>query len=689
MAGKRQHYIPRFLQSGFLDDPDHKAKRTWLHRRNTPALLVSTKDIGVGDNFYSKIQSDGAKTLDDIITEIEVGLLHEFSTFKNAREGEVLDSKAAARFTVHLVLRTSHLRSLFEQGAVKVFDAAIPIITDSDIVRRHIKLDDSGGSFELKEMIDESLGSLSAEELSMPVPLVRRMLEFKVRENFEIFFEEKNSTMVQVLKDLFLPMRDQIRDAHNKMLEAAKHTVWEDELSKLSWCVQEVVGAVLPDCVALARVAGKELAPLLLSGTKNIDLVIFPLSHNRLLIGRADNHDAIDIKAVNVASATCSDSFFISRRHEDGSELSQYIGRKSANTIDAAVKEAFSSFRLAEHEKDNDSPPSSKSIQTVSGFSSSFSLKLKDFGDAEMAKGIGNILQVVIGELGQDIPISVLDGITFSQDYPAAILELDRGGAFVSKSQSRNYGRPVAKSVRVIREGKVKIHLVIDASIAYLLLSDKEEDLSYSIHLLVAQLSEVLHASFYEPLLENDRNVEIDELGKMLFVSVSHAPSSYFCARKSAFSDLNAGKDYATLVKDSYASAKENICAARMEYRVSGNVEILLDTALPQLSFFLTHAAEWLGHRDGLPESEFFPGSKLLDDLGVLELNLWLELFGRDLRKLYDTEGQFTTKNIFSLSRHVERILWTFQICPWLMEDGIIYVTVPFGNDLASLSVDL
>ncbi|WP_117216311.1 hypothetical protein [Pseudomonas coronafaciens] len=689
MAGKRQHYIPRYLQSGFLDDPYHKAKRTWLHRRNMSALLVATKSIGVSENFYSKIRSDGAKTLDDIITEIEVDILHEFSAFKNAREGEAVDSKAAARLTVHLVLRTAHLRSLFEQGAVKAFDAAIPIFSDSDIIRRHINLDDSGGSVELKKMIDQALCALSGEELSMPVPLVCRILEFRVRENFESFFEEKNSTIIQVLKDILLPVQDQIRDAHNKILEASKQTVWEDELSKLSWRVQEVVGAILPDCVALARVVGKELSPLIFNGAKNIDLVIFPISHNRLLIGRADNHNAIDIKTVNVASATCSDSFFISHRNEDGEGLSQYIGQKSTNTIDAAVKEAVFSFRLAEHEKNNDNSLPSKSIQAASDSSSSFSLTFKDFGDAEMVKGIGNILQAVIGELGQDIPISALDGVTFSQDYPAAILEIDRGGAFVSKSQPRDYGRPVAKSVRVIREGKVKVHLVVDALIAYLLLSNKEEDVSYSIHLLLAQLSEVLHASFYEPLLESDRNAEIDGVSKMLFSSVSHAPISYFCARKSAFFDMNAGESYAALVKDSYASAKEKICSARMDYRVSDNIEMLLNTALPQLSFFLTHAAEWLGHRDGLPESEFFPGSKLLDDLEVLELNLWLELFGRDLRELYDTEGQFTTKNIFSLSRHVERILWTFQICPWLMEDGTIYVTVPFDDDLAALSVDL
>lgn len=75
MAGRRQHYIPQFLQRGFLDDPDHTAKRTWLHRRESKARLVGTRDIGVGECFYSKIRTDGSKTLDDLISEIEIELL--------------------------------------------------------------------------------------------------------------------------------------------------------------------------------------------------------------------------------------------------------------------------------------------------------------------------------------------------------------------------------------------------------------------------------------------------------------------------------------------------------------------------------------------------------------------------------------------------------------------------------------
>ena len=53
MAGKRQHYVPRLLQRGFLHDPSEKAERTWLHRRGVDAELVGIRDIGTEDWFYS------------------------------------------------------------------------------------------------------------------------------------------------------------------------------------------------------------------------------------------------------------------------------------------------------------------------------------------------------------------------------------------------------------------------------------------------------------------------------------------------------------------------------------------------------------------------------------------------------------------------------------------------------------
>ncbi|AZD15185.1 hypothetical protein [Pseudomonas chlororaphis] len=688
MAGKRQHYVPRFLQCGFLDDPDHKAKRAWLHRRNAQAQLVGIKDIGVGENFYSKLQTDGAKTLDDLITEIEVELLQEFSTLKRMPVNQPIDPKIAARLTTHLMLRTAYLRSLFEQGATKVFDAAISLFTDPEVAQSLIDLDKFSGVIDLKGMIDEALQTFPLDSLSFPRPLAHRTLSFMVRENFASLFEESGVLITQLLTDLPAKISISIRNAHNKVLEVTQQTKWEEGLAELSWCVQDIVGAVLPDCVVLAREVGHELKPLLLSNRKNINLVILPLAHDRLLIGWKGAKGSIDVKSLNAASAACSDSFFISHRADDGMTLSQLIGQRSINTINASISEALSDFRLPSKDIKASNIPYEPDINgTQSIISTSFSLVLKDFGNSGMATRLGEILKVIIHETGQGIPISTLDGITFALDYPTALATLDRGDKATnfSESQPRDYGRPVAKTVQVLRKGKPKLHIVIDAVIADWLLSEDDDNRASAIHLLLTMLSELVHKNRYETQLEGASTVAPDEVSKMLLSSISTAPSSYFCAKQSAFADPKAGERYAGLVKDSFAAAQEAIKAARIVYRTSNDINALLNVALPRISFVLTHAAEWLGHREGLPEHDSFPGSSLPGDLEAFELNRWLELFGRDLRNLYNLEGQFTTDNIFALSRHVERLLWTVQICPWPMEDGSPYVSVPLGNDLAIL----
>ncbi|WP_244104177.1 DUF4238 domain-containing protein [Burkholderia ambifaria] len=106
MAGKRQHYVPRFLQRGFLNDPHDEAQRTWLHRRSAKARLVGIRDVGVGEYFYSKLSTDGKATLDDLITEVEGDLDRELSILKGAPLVERVDPYVA----VHLRFRFDRAR---------------------------------------------------------------------------------------------------------------------------------------------------------------------------------------------------------------------------------------------------------------------------------------------------------------------------------------------------------------------------------------------------------------------------------------------------------------------------------------------------------------------------------------------------------------------------------------------------
>ena len=68
MAGKRQHYIPRFLLKKF-SSRSHKQKYfAWYFYKGSKPEEVSIRDIGLSKHFYSKAEPG---SLDDIITKRE------------------------------------------------------------------------------------------------------------------------------------------------------------------------------------------------------------------------------------------------------------------------------------------------------------------------------------------------------------------------------------------------------------------------------------------------------------------------------------------------------------------------------------------------------------------------------------------------------------------------------------------
>ena len=97
MAGKRQHYVPRLLQRGFLHDHAEGAERTWLHRRGVNARLVGTRDVGVEDWFYSRTSPDDQSTLDGLITDVEGDLSATVNGMRGTLPREVVDPSVAAR----------------------------------------------------------------------------------------------------------------------------------------------------------------------------------------------------------------------------------------------------------------------------------------------------------------------------------------------------------------------------------------------------------------------------------------------------------------------------------------------------------------------------------------------------------------------------------------------------------------
>lgn len=684
MAGRRQHYIPRFLQRGFLAACLDGKERTWLHRRGAAPKLVGISDVGVSEYFYSRPSNDGVRTLDDRITEIESSILVDLENLKTAKVGIEVDSRVAARLVAHLTFRTAHVRSTFTQGAMLALNHVAAHVSDNENMRKELGVDGVPPGKERLSVVDMALSAMPDAVAALPSELSRRLVSFYVRERFDELYERDKPQLVQALSMLGQGLSKSIEDSHRKVLNQLDLSAREEALAAFSWKTQAVSGALLPDCIALVRESGEAYTPYLLGNWDCVDCVVLPISHDRLLIGSKTDVGEIPISVVNEASANCSDNFFISRHPEHGASLGSLIGQRCIQVIAAQVNNAVSGLNSAAEETEKTSTAS----EGLNGFRSpkefSFTLTCVGFGDEDgAATALGHIMKTIVVEVGRDMPLSGLDGVTFAVDYRAALDQLDRGctGLGIGESQSRDYGYAVAKCVQVVREGTVKDHIVLDASIAHGLLQEQSEGRDIAIHLMVNMLSHVAHSTLFEVRFQGKSAVPSDDTSRLLHRCVAALPGMYYAARQSAFAMPIAGERFAALTLDSYNSAREAIRSARLAYRLNNDLDGLLELALPRISFVLEHAAQWLGHRDGLPSQDEFPGMSLTESLRSFDLDHWLELLGRDLRLMYSTEDQFTAENIFALGRHAERLLWTVQIFPWPLPEGGTYVTIPMGND--------
>lgn len=103
MSGKKQHHIPQFLQRGFLFDV--KAEKTDAHRRKGVSPLASIADVAGQRFFYSRLSSDGSKTLDDKITRYENRLGGLLIKLRAIPVDEPLNAALAAEVIAHLTPR--------------------------------------------------------------------------------------------------------------------------------------------------------------------------------------------------------------------------------------------------------------------------------------------------------------------------------------------------------------------------------------------------------------------------------------------------------------------------------------------------------------------------------------------------------------------------------------------------------
>lgn len=282
MAGRRQHYLPRLLQRGFLD-ASVEAERTWLHRRGGPAKLVGIADVGVGEYFYSRPVA-GEVTLDDVITDLEGDLSAVIGSYRATAAGAAVDPMVAARTVHHLVTRTAHIRSLLSQAGTRFFESIETLFADPGRLATMMGLGDTSSAPQVVETIREAVARLVP--LGLPAALSERLLSFYLREKGPGHLAGTSEPIRAAFAGLLPTIADQVRETHSEILsqDPADH-LWIETLSGFSWHVEHREGLILPDAVGLASDGEGPLLPLLFTDRASAAAVVLPVASDRLLVG--------------------------------------------------------------------------------------------------------------------------------------------------------------------------------------------------------------------------------------------------------------------------------------------------------------------------------------------------------------------------------------------------------------------
>jgi hypothetical protein len=115
------------------------------------------------------------------------------------------------------------------------------------------------------------------------------------------------------------------------------------------------------------------------------------------------------------------------------------------------------------------------------------------------------------------------------------------------------------------------------------------------------------------------------------------------------------------------------------------DVSEAFSVGLESVSAVLGHAADWIGHRDGLAENQPFEGNDLPARLTSRGLDRWVALFGRDLAASYTDTGELDLSVVTTLSRHVERLFWSLGVFCWPEDEGVRCIV----TDQPLLPIDL
>lgn len=694
-SGPNQHYLPRFLQRPFGTRP--KRKSIWVFARGAGPEAKTIKEVGASEHFYSDPPNNGERTLDDEITDIENVLSKNLAVIRGQHPGTGIDAAIAAEIVDHLVPRTAHVRINIERGLRVMSEGVEMILSDEKRVQSLIGLDEDEPGEAFRKNFSERLNEIEGiENLGVPEHVIQRVAFFQAKENFSSVAEDTLPTLQKLFSSWLQANEGIVRESHNKIVKAVSASTPRLKLlENLKWTVDAAPpeGVILPDCAAVGIDSSGHAAPAMFVDLREVAAIILPIAPDKLLIGASRNCEFAGPADFNEDAARCSHDFFLAPTKNDClTGLQELIGERSTKLVEDGVGDALAPHLVPLPEcSEKDAPAFPVDLIKPSDEPWQYELTLIGCGDADEAQSLVTAIKSVVSSIARAVPLQRLDGITVASDYPGAVASVDRGydhEADELRNAPEEIGRGIARTISVRRDDRWKERIVIDAGALFAILADDSDTVDWGVFTLVRQLMEVGIPEIIERDLPGIWMAPVkDPLQGFLYSNIHPAIFAYLTSHISAgFGDApRFSAEKRQLLTTALGVMTSTGLAERLDYRYHGDLDRLLETVMPRISYVLQFAAELLGHCAALGEDPLGDSDELSAALADTGLTQWFPVFGDRLEQFRMRLGRWESFDEFlALNIHVERLMWQLGMLPWLGPKGI-RIEIPLGTDIEKL----
>jgi hypothetical protein len=322
MSGRRQHFLPRFLQRQFRSRRNGEEEYVYVFRRDR---TYESNLMGVGQerDFYGNPNSSA---LDAAITAGESKLAAVLATLNEG--SKEVPAELIATLVSAISIRTKAMR----EALVDLLPTML-VALRQELTRDARLLAELQSQLSNDKWLDAQIAQIQSRNIGRNE---RAKLKAQIRaeaiRNEQTLLANVKTTAARVLDVLDERAAAVANDAYIKALLSDPLTPKRAEkFANFHFDVVDAQGDdffILGDCgVTAAFSDGKErLALGAIGDGVDLEAVMLPISPSRCLIGTREQESACpSVEAINEASAKLSCEFFISDRHRPSLEIFQQL----------------------------------------------------------------------------------------------------------------------------------------------------------------------------------------------------------------------------------------------------------------------------------------------------------------------------------------------------------------------------